>query len=653
MFTKLYSVFFLCIFYGLPVAVAQEEAAKFGKVSEAELRMKSYEKDTSAAAVVLSDFGYSYFTTNGTLKLMFERHTRIKILKKSGYDWANVELPYYRRNADKEVITSIKGFTYNLENGKITKDKLESKAVFDEKINENLSQKKFTLPNVKEGSVIEFSYTVTSDFIYTLNSWEFQTTIPTMWSEYRARIPEYFDYKFLQNGYHNFYTTKKDAAASANAELRNEAYVWAMKDVPALQEEKYITTLKDYQARLDFELQLLKVPGEFPKVMTGNWDEVIKKLMEEERFGTQLKRSGFFKNEIAAIKAKHTSPQAQVEAIYELVKSAVKWNGKQSIYTTSTTRKAFDNRTGNSADVNMLLTAMLLEADIDASPVLLSTRRNGRVTKGSPLITQFNYVIAYVKVDEKEYLLDATDPMLPAGMLPYRCLNGDGYLINRTSHRWVPLKPTGNYTTFCMGELAIDAKGEIKGKISESNTGYSALSLRESIKEEGKEKFAEKRNKEIGDMKYGEPTITNLEELDKALNLVYEITGSGNGQANDLLYLNPMLNKGEKENPFKLAERMYPVDFGYPYDETFMCKIAIPEGYEVDETPKSIAVSLPNNGGKFTYIVERRDAEIQVMSKINISKPLYFAEEYPYLKEFYNQIVAKHAEQIVLKKKYE
>ncbi|MFT2010052.1 DUF3857 domain-containing protein [Pontibacter sp. 13R65] len=634
----------------MPAAMAQEEAAKFGKISEAELRMKSYDKDTSAAAVILSDYGYSYFNTNGGLKLVFERHTRIKILKKSGYEWANVEIPYYRRNSDKEIITSIKGFTYNLENGKITKDKLESKAIFDEKFNENNSQKKFTMPNVKEGSVIEFSYTVTSDFVYTLNPWEFQTTIPTIWSEYRARIPEYFDYKFLQNGYHSFYTNKKDAAASADVDVRNEAYVWVMKDVPALQEERYITTLRDYQARLDFELQVVKFPGQIPRVATGNWEEVIKKLMEEERFGTQLKRSGFFKSEIATIKAANKTPEAQVGAIYNLVKNNMKWNGKHGFYTTSTTRKAFDSKAGNSADINLLLIAMLLEADIDAAPVLLSTRNHGRVHKGSPLLSKFNYVIAQIKIGEKEMLLDATDPLLPVGMLPYRCLNGDGYVIKSGSHTWVPIKPTGNYTTFCMGELAIDAKGEIKGKLSESNTGYSALFLRGDIKDEGEDKFAEKRNKEIGEIKFGKPTITNLKELDKALNIVYEITGMGNGQANDVLYLNPMMSKGEKENPFKLEERSYPVDFGYPMDETFMCKIAIPAGYEVDETPKSIAVSLPDNGGKFTYIVESKNSEIQVMSKISINKPLYYADEYPYLKEFYNQIVAKHAEQIVLKK---
>ncbi|WP_187270076.1 DUF3857 domain-containing protein [Pontibacter qinzhouensis] len=612
--------------------------------------MKAYEKDTSAAAVILSDYGYSYFNLNGALKLVFERHTRIKILKKSGYDWATVELPFYRKNGDKEVITSVKGFTYNLENGKIVKEKLESKAIFDEKLDENHSKKKFTMPNVKEGSVIEYSYTVSSDFVYTLNSWEFQTTIPTVWSEYRAKIPEYFDYKFLQNGYHSFYSSKKDVAASADVNLKNEAYVWAMKDVPALQEEKYITTLSDYQARLDFELQQVKVPGEFPRVMTGNWQDVIKKLMEEERFGTQLKRSGFFKNEIAAIKAVHKTPEAQVEAIYNLVKSTVKWNGRHGYYTTNTTRKAFDSKTGNSADINLLLTAMLLEADIAASPVLLSTRQHGRVYKGSPLLSKFNYVIAYVKVGEKELLLDATEPFLPVGMLPYRCLNGDGYIIHTESHRWVPLKPTGNYTTFCMGELSIDANGEMKGKVSESNTGYSALYLRENIKDEGEEKFAEKRNKEVGDIKFGKPTISNLADLNKALNIVYEFTGMGNGQNNDVLYLNPMLSKGEKENPFKLQERTYPVDFGHPLDETYMCKIQIPAGYDVDEAPKSIAVTLPDNGGKFTYILERNGAEIQVMSKISINRPIYYAEEYQYLKEFYNQIVAKHAEQIVLKK---
>lgn len=671
--STLFFSFVLLVSAGLSPLFAQDVPAKFGKVDDETLKMRMYDRDTSAAAVVLSDYGYSYFTYNKGFKVVFERHTRIKVLKKSGYDVANISVPYYQRNAKKESVYNIKGFTYNLDGGKMTKDKLESKAVFDEQTNENWFVKKFTMPNVKEGSVIEYSYTITSDFLYNLREWEFQSTIPVAYSEYNVRIPEYFHYKQEQQGYLRFdestKTRSKDnftvtwsseltpgvgggrtSAGSGQIEASSDIYHWVIKNAPALRPEKYITTLRDYQSKIDFELQSVKYPNQLPQVMTGNWDDVTKDLLMAEKFGSQLNRKGFFKAEIAAITAKHTNPEQQMVAIHNLVKSSVKWNNKYGIYASGPIRKAFENRSGSAADINLMLTAMLQDAGLNAGPVLVSTREHGRVPQASPMLNKFNYVIAHVQLGDKEYLLDATDPLLPVGMLPVRSLNGQGRLIKKDDQRWVALTPTGKITKFFNGELTVNPNGSLTGKVSESSGGYDALSIRRSILEDGKEKYAEKLSKEIGNYKVEKPEFHNVDDLDKALNINYSLTASGSSQPVDVIYLNPMLGNGEKENPFKLEERLYPVDIAVPIDYTHVIKFVIPDGYEVEEAPKGAIVSLPEDGGKFMYIVQREGNVLQIMSKINMLKPVYFAPEYPYLKEFYSQIVAKHAEQIVLKK---
>ncbi|MFD2248310.1 DUF3857 domain-containing protein [Pontibacter ruber] len=664
-------LFFFCCSAGL--ASAQNLPAKFGKVEESELTMHAYDKDTSAAAVVLSDYGYSYFTYHDGFKVNFERHTRIKILKKSGYDWANVTIPFYQKNGDKERISNIKGFTYNLEGGKMVKHKLESSSQHDEQRSENWYSKKFTMPNVKEGSVIEYSYTISSDFLYNLREWEFQTTIPVVWSEYKAYIPEYFEYKQQQQGYLPFdvATVEKGkerylvtwsseitpginggrtSGGSSQIEANSETFRWVVKEAPALRPEVYITTLSDYQSKIEFELQRVRYPNKLPQVMTGNWDDINRDLLQAERFGAQLNRKGFFKNEVAAIKAKHTSPEQQMAALHELVKNTVKWNGKYDIYTNGSLSKAFESRTGSAAEVNLLLTSMLQEAGLTAAPVLVSTREHGRPPLWSPMLQKFNYVLAHVTVGDKEYLLDATDPLLPAGMLPVRCLNGQGRLIAKENHRWVDLKPSAMYTKLFSGELNINEKGEMTGRAFESNGGYIGLQLRNAIKEDGLQKYAEKISKEIGNLKYTKPEFVNVDNLAKPVDIKYTLTSDGNGQANDVIYLNPMMGQGKKENPFKLEKRAYPVDLGAPIDETFVCRLTIPAGYEMEEAPKSAIIALPDNGGRFTYMVEKEGNTIQIMSKVNVSKPVFYAPEYESLKEFYNQIVAKHAEQIVLKK---
>lgn len=662
-------------FYFLPVAVffisisavfAQSGPGKFGRVEANELTMRVYDKDTSAAAVILSDVGYSYFTYNKGFKIIFERHTRIKILKKSGYDAANIVIPYYQQGNTKEQVSNIKGYTYNLEGSRVSKDKLDGTVVFDEKLNENWFNKKIAMPNVKEGSVIEYSYTITSDFLYNLRSWEFQTTIPVVFSEYKVRIPEYFVYKQEQQGYLNFDVYKKESGIDnfmvTFNELRHVSkpaaeavkasgiiHHWVIKNAPALRQETYITTLRDYQSKIDFELQSVKYPNQSPQIMTGDWEKVTREMLESEYFGSQLNQNGFFKNEVAAITAKHPKPEQQMAAVHDFVKTTVKWNGMFSYAPSGPIRKAFENKKGNAADINLLLIAMLRNTGLDAAPVLLSTRENGRVPE-SPMLSKFNYVVAHVVIGDKEYLLDATDPLLPAGMLPVHCLNGQGRLIKKVDQRWVALVPTFMDTKFFSGELTINSNGALAGKATESSNGYNALRLRKEIKDEGEAKYAEKISKEIGTYKIEKPTFSNVTDLGKPLNIDYQLTSSGSDQHADVIYLNPMMGQGEKENPFKLENRLYPVDLAVPIDHTYMCRFAVPEGYEVEEAPKNAVVTLPENGGKFMYMIEKQGNSVQITSKISVLRPVYYAPDYPYLKEFYNLIVAKHAEQIVLKK---
>lgn len=82
-----------------------------------------------------------------------------------------------------------------------------------------------------------------------------------------------------------------------------------------------------------------------------------------------------------------------------------------------------------------------------------------------------------------------------------------------------------------------------------------------------------------------------------------------------------------------------------------MSRISLPEGYSVDELPQPKVISLPNGAAKYTYNVSQLGNMLNVVSFLQINKSLFLQDEYPNLREFYNQLVAKQAEQIVLKKK--
>ena len=57
------------------------------------------------------------------------------------------------------------------------------------------------MPNVKEGSVIEYKYTIRTNNIGMLRDFDFQTDIPVNYSEYKTYIPEYFIYNTKMKGF--------------------------------------------------------------------------------------------------------------------------------------------------------------------------------------------------------------------------------------------------------------------------------------------------------------------------------------------------------------------------------------------------------------------------------------------------------------------
>jgi hypothetical protein len=202
-----------------------------------------------------------------------------------------------------------------------------------------------------------------------------------------------------------------------------------------------------------------------------------------------------------------------------------------------------------------------------------------------------------------------------------------------------------------VAKLTVTPDGQLKGTIDVSDGGYSALSMRKKILSEGKEKYIESVKKAHPEWQITTHNFIDVEDLSKTVNAKYELTIADHAHtAGDLIYLKPMLSEATETNPFKLENRRFPVDFAYAMDETYACSFTIPEGYKVEEMPKGAIIDLPEKAGRFTYMVAVNGNTIQITSRISLKKPVYFAEEYPFLKELFNQIVTKHAEQIVIRK---
>jgi hypothetical protein len=666
---------FIC--FTSAVSFSQQQSFEFEKIGIADFSdIKT--KDSSAVAEVVADVGRTRFEYGPEgFYLIFKRQTRIHILKPEGTSHATIEIPLYKNKNDKEQVASFKGATYNLEKGEVVKTKVKNEDMFLENESEHWDNKKIAMPAVKANSIIEFEYEVHSNFTFNLQPWAFQSDIPVYWSEYNVKFPEYFIYKTFAQGYIPFVINTKTSSQQqftvhyeAESGLGNgfnqgervpahtETYKmqvdecrWVATEVPAMKPEPFITTVSDYISKIEFELSVVKMPGTLDRNVMDTWETLTTKLLEDEDFGATIRKGGFISDQLPAITGQANSKVEKLNAIYDHVKYRMKWNGDNGIYSNNTPKKIYEERTGSVSDINLMLVAILKEAGYNAEPVILSTRSHGRLQDIYPILSKFNYVVAKVTVDTAIYMLDATSKYLPFNTLPERCLNGNGRVISKTNSKWIQLLNNEVKSDFTQVDMTLSEDGSLKGRCVVTSAGLDGNDRRNTYMNKNEKEFIEDFNAEHTTWSVTEFHMQNLDTLDKPFTETYDLEIPEEAQvAGDHLYLNVMAGFGKKTNPFKLEKRAYPVDFSCPIKENYQVKITIPQGWVVEQLPKMASISLPDKGGSFKFVLAETNGVIQVISTLKINKNMFLPTEYDQLKEFFRLIVAKQAEQIVLKK---
>lgn len=655
--------------------IYSQETMKFGKIDPADLNLKTCPFDSSADAMVLGDVGQTYYVYDDHegFVMMFERHTRIKIFTKNGYSEANIEIPFYHSDQDREKIIALKAKTYNLEGGKIIEKKVEDESIFEEDLDAHWKNSKIIFPGIKEGSVIELKYTIRSPFLDNLRDWYFQGHLPVRWSEYEISIPEYFHYSKQTSGFFPFAISKTSTitkhitqtvmnrggdqynvthtVSTSSLDYTDNITHLATKNVPAFKEEPYTSSVMNYVSKIEFEYNGYQLPNGPVITVNSTWEEIVDNLEKDNDFGQQIKKGGLVKEIVDEINGRAKEPFDKMLLAYEYIKMNFKWNDYNSKYPTSTLRKAFQSKTGNSADINLSLVLLLRELDLPANPVILSTRENGIVLPLRPTISKMNYVIALVSIDGKEYLLDATSRLRPYNMLPFQCLNGEGLVVSKDAMRWVPLVREEKEGSLFYAEMKILQDGEIKGKLDVSKSGFQAVRERSTFLREGEVNYRKLLKENLRNWSFDSISWKNMENIKESLTNTYYLSSRDVIQSTgNMIYLNVLLNMGQNTNPFHQQNREYPVDFGCPVRDTYIFTYEIPEGYVVESIPETINVVLPEQAGSFRFIAAVQNNKISISSKLVLNKSFFFQTEYNDLKELFNKISTKHAQQIVLKK---
>ncbi len=650
--------------FALLACDAYAQDFSFGKVKEADFQVQSKLLDSSSNGIVLNEYGYANIELSSISGKGFEidyyYHVLVKILNKEGYDQANFTVPLYINNNDKETLVEVKGYTYNMEQGKLTKVELGKENVITEKSSKNRNLVKIAFPQVKEGSIVELRYKTKSPFLFSLNAWTFQTDIPKIRSEFVTRIPEICTYRInlkggipLSNRKVENYNTQLTTNSS---EVLGEKISYSMYDIPAFVSEDYMTAAKNFTSILTFELARYAIPFGANETFSLSWNDVQRSLVEDENFGGQLKRKSALKEHIEPLLAGTTDDFDKAKKIYNYIKQQIKWNERHGLVADVGIKKAFESHSGNSADINLALVSALNYAGVQAEPIIVSTRENGYPGIYSAAISEFNHVIARAKVDSQYFYLDASARHEPFGNLPFKCINYQGRNIPLTgTSDWVPLQANliSSVQVNFIGKL--DETGTLAGKLTLNRGGYNATTKRSAMDSYSSlEEYFESYEKQLTHMTITDPIVENRENNDMLLKEEMEVEimnfAAVDGQE---IHFNPIVYGRTDKNPFNLASRSFPVDIGSKTQENLTFVIEVPDGFQLTEESlaSKVSMSLPNRDARFVYTIKQEGNIVTAQILTQINKPIFLPEEYFDLKEFFSRIIQSQKSSCVLQSK--
>jgi hypothetical protein len=642
------------------------EKIKFGDITAKDFEPSYKTLDSNAQAVILYDAGSAKYEGNNDswFNVIYTYHKRVQLINKNAFDVATIEIPLYKGENAEDNIEKLEAATYVLENGVVTKTKVDKESIFKDKATKDFTIKKFTFPNLKEGCIIEYTYRIISPRASYLRGFYFQDKYPVIRTEYNVTVPTLFNFIFLAGGYYDLnpkevsqsYQRYNIVNSGGSGSSRIFSYdatnifsKWVLTNLPPLVKEKYTTTLRNHTAKIEFQLSTLNFPDEVPKPIMRTWMQAAKALLKDEQFGLALsEKNKWLDDDMEKLVAKNDT-LATAKNIFNFVKNNFTCTDHDALYMPENLKKAYSAKKGNIIEINMLLTAMLKKAGIMVDPVLLSTRDNGVAYVAYPILNKFNYLIAKASIGGKEYLLDASKIRNGFNHLPEECYNGYGRIIAEMPFV-VPLfadslKETKATSIF----ISNNEDGKKMDGSFGSNLGYfESYNLREQLSSSNVEDYFKKIKTSYSyDIDMSNTSIDSLKKDDEKVSIKYDFSFK---MEEDIVYFNPLLTEAYKTNPFTAATRNYPVEMSYATKEVIDINIEIPKGYKVDELPKSARVKLNETDGMFEYIIQADAETIQLRCRIDINKANFDAEDYDTLREFYSYVVKKQSEQIVFKK---
>ena len=633
---------------------------EWGEISKDDLEMRSYPADSNASAVILCDYGET--TMDKDINLVFKRHLRVKLLNQKGFSWGTHSVVIYKDREYGDDIDDIEGMTYTLsKEGKVVETEFDDDDVFEEKVSENYTRYKFTLPGLEPGCIIEIRYQITSKSLWSVHDWVMQYEEPSRWSEYRLIIPVNFAFAVLTHGYERLSVNElyqvpqmimgAPVTVLGSNPIRCNFQRWVVKDARGLRDEPFITTIDDYVNKLDLQFAGYAVDG-YKRQIGDTWEKFVSELLENKYIGDKIDVTGKVRDQVEQITRGATMPEQKVTAVYSWIANSIVWTGAKRIAADQTMDEILESKKGNSAEINLLLVSMLKALEIPCNPVVLSTRENGKVQDLYPMYNQFNYLLARAIVNGKYLYLDATDPIRPMNILPAYVLGVKGIVVRADTVEWVTLHSPQKYSTTSVALITVDEHGGVSGTLEGIFKEYANISIRNSLADKKENEVAKDYfHTETSGLTIDSTTVTEKDSIENNLMLKSWVSAAAFAQCSgELIYLNPHVISRWTDNPFKSKVRRFSIDYNYPREYTSIISIVFPDSFEIKEGLKDKVVTASSD------VKYRRQSVIdsntmQITTKFEIARREIPAQFYSQLKDLYGIMISTESEQIVLQRK--
>lgn len=625
----------------------QQQIPAFGTFDESAIRYQTCSFEPSANAVKLFDIQETEFEIDNTRTawLVTKKRVRIKILNEKGYEAATIRIPYFKEE-NLTKITGLKGIIYTPDkNGNPQIIKLEQSDFYKEEYNASFNIINFTFPAVQSGSILEYQYTKTEKNIIDFDAFYMQDIIPVLYTNAVYEIPGIALFSDKVTGALPFNRTKDSLAIGRTGRLR---YTYTAYDLPSFQPEPFMRSVKDNIQHIQFYLDPVKSVEAETNSPEYHWAKYSNEYLADLITNYTLNRELPETDQLISQAKKINPVQKRIQFLYDYVSSRVTSNGEQT-HKPSDMRKAWENKYGNTTDINLILLNLLKKADVDAWPFLISTRPHGKIDPKFSYTGQLNNMDILATDGNEYYVLDATlknqSPLIP----PYNVLNSAGLLIKKRDNKWVPIPDPGmaKKSVYSVNSI-LDENGIINAAANNQFFDYArtdALALYSSGTKKAAYLYFDPAGKKI-DSTYLINTGKYTEPLTQVINYSFPVEEAGN-----FLFIHPLTFFGNEEHPFKNQTRKTSIDFGCSQQVSYRFMLQVPENIVPEKLPANVVLRSEDSAFYFRRTVSFSNGTISYYHQLILSRAEFSTDEYPALKNFYDRIYALMAEEIVLKKK--